>query len=550
MAYTISDWDIETEVLVLGSGAAGLSAAIMAHDCGAKVLVVEKSDAFGGTTACSGGGAWIPNSHLNIESGIEDSKDKAFNYAKLLTKGRASDELIRTYIETAPEMLKYMMDKTPLQVERSSMPDYHPEQPGGHNAKNSRTVIPLLFCRQDLGDSEPLLRKNPTMGIPMTNSEMNEWNAMGTPQKIDFELIAGRMEKGMVGFGEALIGFLYEACMDRGMEMITKTRGVSLVMDNNKVIGLKSVREGKDFFIKAGKGIILATGGFEWDEDLKAAFLPGPVTHPNSVPFNEGDGLKMAMAIGAALGNMSEHWGWSSTRIPGETAMGRTMNRGLLSERTLPHSIIVNKQGKRFCNEAASYNDMAKRLWDFNENTTEFPNLPSWLVFDQVYKDSYALMTVMPGDDAPEWVQRGDTPVELAGKIGVDPAGLVETLRRFNEYAAKGEDPDFQRSVSVYDYLWGDADNKPSPCLGTVEKPPFYAVPVYCGTLGTKGGPKTDVHARVLNVNGEVIDGLYAAGNTMASVCGPAYWGGGATIGPAMVFGYISGRHAARAKSK
>ncbi len=545
MAEKPDTWDMETDVLVVGSGAAGLPAAIMAHDTGAKTLVIEKSDQFGGTTACSGGGMWIPNSHLNLEKGIDDSFEKVFGYAKLLTKGRASDDLIKAYLEAAPEMLKYLADKTPLELERSLMPDYHPEQPGGHNAENSRTVMPLLFCRQDLDESEPLLRRNPTMGIPMKNSEMNEWNAMGTPQKIDFELIASRMEQGMVGFGEALIGFLYRGCLDRGIEMVVNTRGMELVVADGKVIGLKAEQEGKEITISAEKGVILASGGFEWDEDLKAAFLPGPITHPNSVPFNEGDGLKMSMAIGAAIANMPEHWGWSATRIPGEEAMGTELNRGLLSERTLPHSIIVNSQGKRFCNEAASYNDMAKRLWDFNENTTEFPNLPSWLIFDQTYKDSYAMMTVMPGDDAPAWIERGDTPEELAGKINVDPDGLAATLKRFNEYAAKGEDPDFQRGESVYDYLWGDADNKPSPCLGTVEKPPFYAIPVYCGTLGTKGGPKTDVNARVLNINGEVIQGLYAAGNTMASVCGPAYWGGGATIGPAIVFGCIAGRHAA-----
>jgi 3-oxosteroid 1-dehydrogenase len=540
-------WDMETEVLVLGSGAAGLPAAIMAHDCGAKALVVEKSDQFGGTTACSGGGLWVPNSHHNIAKGVSDSKEKAFGYAKLLTKGRAADELIETYLDTAPEMLKYLEDNTPLKVEIGKMPDYHPEQPGGHDGENSRTVLPLLFNRNDLGESEHLLRRNPTMGIPMTNSEMNEWNAMGTPQNIDFELISKRMEEGLVGFGEALIGFLYRGCLDRsGMEFILNTRGRELILDQGRVVGLKAEQDGKDIYIKASKGVILATGGFEWDEELKAAFLPGPVTHPNSVPYNEGDGLRMAMAIGASIANMSEHWGWSSTRIPGEESMGQPLNRGILSERTLPHSIIVNKQGKRFCNEAASYNTMFKRLWDFNENTTEFPNLPAWLIFDQHYKDSYAMLTAMPGEDAPDWIEQASTLEELAKKLGIDPDGLAKHVKSFNELAEKGQDPNFQRGESVYDPLWGDWGHKPSTCLGTVEKPPFYAIPVYCGSLGTKGGPKTNSNGQVLDVFDNVIEGLYAAGNVMASVCGPAYWGGGATIGPAMTFGYICGRYAAK----
>ncbi len=546
MAEKPTKWDVETEVLVVGSGAAGLSAAITAHDNGAKVLVAEKSDQFGGTTACSGGGMWIPNNHLNVEKGVSDSREKALGYAKHLTKGRTSDELIEAYLDTAPQMLKYFAENTPLQVEISAMPDYHPEVPGGHGKDESRTVIPLLFCRGDLGESETNLRRNPTMGIPMTNSEMNEWNAMGTPQNIDFELISTRMEQGMVGFGEALIGFLYQACVDRDMELVVNTRGIELVVDDGSVIGLKAEQNGKEIYIKATKGVILATGGFEWDEELKAAFLPGPVTHPNSVPYNEGDGLKMAMAIGAAIANMSEHWGWSSTRIPGEEAMGKPLNRGILSERTLPHSIIVNQKGTRFCNEAASYNDMFKRLWDFNENTTEFPNLPAWVIFDQHYKDSYAMITAMPGEEAPEWIESSDTLESLAEKLGIDGNGLVSNVKRFNSNAEKGEDPDFQRGESAYDSLWGDWGHTPSHTLGTVEKPPFYAIPIYCGTLGTKGGPKTNTNAQVLNIFGNVIQGLYAAGNVMANVCGPAYWGGGATIGPAMTFGYISGLHAAK----
>ncbi len=539
-------WDMETEVLVLGSGAAGLSAAISAHDNGASVLVAEKSDQFGGTTACSGGGFWVPNSHHNIARGVSDSKEKAFGYAKLLTKGRASDELIMTYIETVPEMLKYFEENTPLQAEVSKMPDYHPEHPGGHDGENSRTLIPSLFCTQDLSENEPNLRRNPIMGIPMTNAEMNEWNAFGTPQNIDFELMAKRMEQGMVGFGEALAGFLYKGCLDRKLKMILNTRGRELVVDEGRVIGLMTEQEGKKIYIKASKGVILATGGFEWDEELKAAFLPGPITHPNTVPFNEGDGLRMAMAIGAAIANMTEHWGWASSKIPGEEAMGKPLSRGILSERTLPHSIIVNRQGKRFCNEAASYNDMFKRLWDFDENTTDFPNLPAWIIMDQHYKDGYAVITAMPGEEVPDWIESGDTLEELAEKLGIDPQGLSSCVKRFNEYAAKGEDPEFHRGESVYDPLWGDWNHEPSQCLGTVEKPPFYAIPIYCGTIGTKGGPKTNSNGQVLNIFGDIIEGLYAAGNVMASVCGPAYWGGGATIGPALTFGYICGRHAAK----
>ncbi|MCP4574694.1 MAG: FAD-binding protein, partial [Deltaproteobacteria bacterium] len=169
----------------------------------------------------------------------------------------------------------------------------------------------------------------------------------------------------------------------------------------------------------------------------------------------------------------------------------------------------VNKQGKRFCNEAASYNTMFKRLWDFNENTTEFPNLPAWLIFDQHYKDSYAMLTAMPGEDAPDWIEQANTLEELAKKLGIDPDGLAKHVKRFNEVAEKGQDPNFQRGESVYDPLWGDWGHKPSTCLGTVEKPPFYAIPVYCGSLGTKGGPKTNSNGQVMDIFNNVIEGLY-----------------------------------------
>jgi len=550
MSYIPERWDSETEVLVIGSGCGGLSAALSAHDSGANVTVIEKSDQIGGTTAIGGGGMWIPNNHHNIEKGVSDSSEKAFGYAKLLTQGRASDELIKTYINTAAEMLKYMEDKVGVRVEISTMPDYHPELPGGHDGENSRTVIPDLFDTKALGENERFLRRNPTNPLAMRNSEMVRWNAMGTPQKIDWPLVEKRISEGIVAFGTSLIGYMYKGCLDRDIEILLNTRAMELVMAEGGVIGIKARKDGQDFFIQATKGVILASGGFEWSEDLKKAFLPGPITHMNTVPHNEGDGLKMAMTIGADLANMTESWGWTSTAVPGEEYCGMPMNRGILSDRTLPHSIMVNKKGKRFVNEAASYNTMFKNLWMCDENTMAFLNLPCWMIVDQQYRDQYVLVTIMPGEETPSWITQADTIQALAEKIGVDPEGLGETVTKWNKYVADGFDPDFHRGLSVYDALWGDSENKPNATMGSIDKTPFYAIPIYCGTLGTKGGPRTNIHAQVMSITGGVIEGLYAAGNVMASVCGPAYWGGGATVGPGMTFGYIAGRHAAQKKSK
>jgi len=547
MADIPKKWDWETDVIVIGSGCGGLSAAISAHDNGARVTVIEKSDLIGGTTAIGGGGMWVPNNHHNIARGVNDSKEKALGYAERLTQGRAADELIETYVDTVPEMLRYMEDKVGLKVEVSTMPDYHPELPGGHDGRTSRTVIPDLFDTKELGDHEKYLRRNPTNPIPMKNSEMVQWNAMGTPQRIDWQLIEKRINEGIVAFGTSLMGYMYKGCLDRGIEPILKTRALKLLLEEERVVGLQARKEdGGDFYIRASKGVILASGGFEWNEDLKKAFLPGPITHPNTVPHNEGDGLKMAMAVGADLANMSECWGWTSTAVPGEQYAGMPMYRGILSDRTLPHSIMVNKNGKRFVNEAASYNTMFKNLWQCDENTMAFLNLPCWMILDQQYRDQYVLVTIMPGEETQPWVFQADTLEGLAEKTGIDPKGLLETVKAWNQFVSDGFDPDFHRGLSCYDALWGDPENKPNATMGDIKKPPFYAIPIYCGTLGTKGGPRTNSNAQVMSVSGKVIEGLYAAGNVMASVCGPAYWGGGATVGPGMTFGYIAGRHAAQ----
>ncbi len=538
-------WDMETEVLVVGSGAAGLAAAILAHDNGAKVTLIERTDKVGGTTAVSGGGIWIPDNHLMKEKGISDSKEDAFNYCKHLSGGKTTDELIKHYLDTGPDVVKYLLDHTPLQFEVTEMPDYHPELEGAHKGDESRTLGPLLFDTNELGEGKPNLRVAPTMSMPMTFAESRDWKPTCTPEKVPWELIGERIEKGITCWGGGLAGPLFKAILDRDINPVLNTRALKLVFGEGSVIGLLAQQDGKDVYIRASKGIILASGGFEWNEELKAAFMPGMISHPCSPPINEGDGLKMAISAGAALGNMCEHWGWVSAIIPGEESEGIQLNRGIIYERAMPHCIIVNSKGKRFVNEAAAYNDMFKPFWAMDENTVDFANLPAWCIFDQQYKDLYPFLTAMPREDVPEWIVQADSLNELAEKIGVDTDGLKETVEKFNTFAKKGEDRDFARGKSQYDAYWADDRNKPVGTLGTIEKPKFYACEMLCGSLGTKGGPKTDINAQVMDVYGEPVSGLYAAGNVMASVAGGSYYGGGATLGPALVFGYLAGKHAA-----
>ncbi len=314
-------------------------------------------------------------------------------------------------------------------------------------------------------------------------------------------------------------------------------------MRNGAVGGLVVERNAQRFDI-AANAVVLASGGYEWNSELCARFLPGPLTHPTSPPGNEGDGLLMAMEVGADLANMNEAWWYPAAAIPGETYDGQQLARFIAVERTAPHSIIVNRFGHRFVNEAANYNDMQKAFFAFDANEGAPRNLPSWVIFDHQFRSKYSVVTARPGTPDPAWLAVNDTLDGLATAVGIDPAGLGETVQRWNGMVAAGRDRDFGRGDSFYDRFHGDPTTT-HPNLGTIERGPFYALPVHLGTVGTSGGPRIDSDGRVQHVRDRPIPGLYGAGNAIASPAGPAYYGGGTTIGMALVWGHIAGAHAA-----
>lgn len=540
MASVARKWDLEADVVVVGSGGSGLTAAILAHDQGAQVVVLERSGFVGGTTAVSGGALWVPLNHHLAEAGLQDSREEAVTYCKLLTAGRAPDELVEAFVDTGHKMVRYLEERTPVRFKLWMMPDYHPEKKGAK--MGGRSIEPEVFNTRELGEWAAKLRPAPIYFLPLSLQElMFQYQAHLKPQNIPAELIAQRMEEGMVGCGNALVGRLLKGCLDRGIRILLETRGRELVREGGRVVGLWAERQGGGLLVRARGGVILASGGFEWNDELKARFLPGPVSHPNSPPSNEGDGLIMAAEVGAALGNMSEVWGSPAAAVPQEEYEGRQLNRLVVPERMCPHTIMVNRRGQRFANEGASYNDLGKVFNDFDPVAFEYRNQPAWAIFDSQYRERYPVVTVMPGDPDPEWLARDETLEGLARRVGIDPQGLVETVQRWNGFVREGRDPDFERHQFPVDF------EAPHPSLGTIERPPFYALPVYQGTLGTKGGPVTNARGEVLNVRGEVIPGLYAAGNVMASVSGPGYYGGGGTIALGMTWGYICGINAARA---
>ena len=534
-------WHSETDVLVVGSGGAALVAAITAHDHGARVRVVERSDLIGGTTAVSGGGMWIPLHHHVRQAG-SDSREAVLDYIRATSLGgRSDDTRLVNFLDNAASVLKYLEDKTPLRTEEFLMPDYRQEQPGSKAL--GRCVEVSLWDPSVLGSWQSRIRPGHVFAAPALVGEFTKWSALLRPENARMDLINERLEKGLVATGNGMVGMLLRGCLDRGISVEVETRVTELIRDEGRLTGVYAERDGKPVQLGAS-AVVLACGGFEWNRQLKSAFLPSPVDHPNSPPFNEGDALLMAMQVGADLDNMTETWGFPSMVVPNETYEGRPLSRLCFAERHAPHSMIVNRRGQRFVNESSNYNDMPKAFQTFSPTDFDYPNIPAWAIVDSRYRENYTLATITPGAPDPDWLDRDMTLAGLAAQVGIDPEGLVNGVGRFNELCEKGRDTDFGRGESAYDQFMGDKTT-PHLTLGAIEKPPFYAIPIYPGTMGTKGGPRINADGQIIDVRGSTIPGLYGAGNSVAAMSGPGNWGGGGTLGPAVVDGWMAGRHAA-----
>ena len=533
---------VECDVVVLGTGVAGLTAALAAAHSGASVKVFEKSPFVGGTSAMSGGIIWMPNNHLQEFAGVEDSRQKALAYLDALSLGQIDSDMASTFVDKGPEMLQWIEEVTPCSFHIiENYPDYHPEHPGGL-PNGGRSLDNALFALPELGDWGKLLR-NHERGNPVMLTETPLGGATSSPSR---ETLEGRVTKGEIGMGLALVAALLKALLDLGIEPETQSQAIKLLSSDDGVIGVTVNCKGEGIDVFANNGVIIATGGFEWNSELVRTFLKGPMTAPAGNPDNTGDGLQMAMAVGAKLGNMRNAWWVPVVRVPGEELFGHPSVRLILLERTRPYSFMVNKYGSRFTNEAGNYNAMGGAFHAFDPQKFEYPNEPCWLIFDHQHKLKYEVAGCPAGENIPDWIFSDKSIEGLAKKIEVDGDTLRRTLDRFNTYAAIGQDPDFHRGESAYDTFNGDQTLEGvQATLKPLENAPFYAVRLESGALGTNGGPKTDVTGRVLSLSGGVIPGLYAAGNAMAAPTGMVYGGAGGTLGPAMTFGYIAGGAAA-----
>jgi 3-oxosteroid 1-dehydrogenase len=545
------EFEHTTNVVVVGSGAAGLTAAVAARDAGCEVIVLESMDKVGGSSAKSGGGFWIPNNPYMKAAGVDDSYEAALIYLNevIPEKGPASSkELREAYVKHAPELVTWLEGLGFKAIYARGYPDYYPECPGG--CAEGRCVEGDLFDPRSLG--EQWKDRVQTVPVPMHTYEVNmlslamrTWSGFFTVVDIIGRrtILWRLLGKQRVSMGGSLIGQLLKILLDRSVPVWLETPLVSLITDGDAVVGVIAEKGGKNIRIRATHGVILAAGGFEHNDAMRQQYQQHPISTEwtSGASGNKGGGIQAGIAVGAAVEMMDDAW-WMPTLLPKSGPMP------VIFERSLPYSMIVDSSGQRFMNESQSYVACGQQQYKRNKIV---PAIPAYLILDSRHRKYYMLaMNMMPRITPKSaykegFITKANSLPELARKMGIDEAGLVATAKRFSQFAKNGRDEDFGRGESAYDHFYSDPRVKPNPNLGPIEKAPFYALKIWPGDLGTMGGLLIDEHARVLRKDGSIIRGLYAAGNNTASVMGRTYPGPGSTIGPAMVFGMIGGRHAA-----
>ncbi len=545
-----------------------MTAALTAKSAGLDVLLVEKADVFGGTTALSGGGIWAPGAQALLRDGYRGTAEEVRTYLKEITQGLVSDERIAAYVENTPRMLDFLesLGGEMVFVWKPGYPDYYPDLPGGSHL--GRTVnVPPIDLRRLGADRDKLIKPLALApkGIWLGPKELHDfyrirqsWKGKAVLLRLLWRMLRARVTgEEIVAIGQSLSARLFLTLRRYGVDLWLSSPMRALISDGNgTVTGVEIERDGRTRRVRSRAGVILASGGFDHDLDLRKSHEP-VIDNDWSMgnACATGDGIKAGQKIGAAVDLMDEAWWFPAIAWPD----GRI--QFMLNERMIPGQFIVNGLGKRFVNEAAPYTDFVHAMIAGQRGSV--PHIPSWLIIDSRSWRRYVFAGHLPlpripgapvptGGRVPQaWIDSGvvkaaDNWAGLARETGVPPEELQRTAARFNSFARDHRDLDFHRGESAYDNYYGDS-TLPNPNLAVVDKPPYYAFRIIPGDLGTNGGLVTDEHARVLREDGSVVGGLYATGNTAASVMGRSYAGAGATIGPSMTFGYVAARHMADA---
>jgi 3-oxosteroid 1-dehydrogenase len=561
--------DLTVDVLVVGSGNGALTAALCARELGVRdVLVIEKSSLYGGTSATSGGGIWIPCSRYARAAGAADSYEEALEYVRAATpSGAVPAELQETYLREGPKMLDFLHERTRVRYESlAHYPDYWSQLPGARHGHRSLEPAPL--ARSVLGADAQQLRDTHHMmwmfdRIAMTQvdaqvlmAQLPGWKALAGRRLWDYlrdlPWVLTHKRSRRIACGCAGIARLRWSMQDRGMPLWLETAMTELVADDaGRVDGARITRQGTTCTIRTRRAVVLAAGGFEHNQQMREHYLPQPTDQRWSAAAgtNTGDAHRAALALGAATRLMDGGWWCSSMRAPDDP-----VPRLAIMDKSYPGNIVVTRRGRRIANESQNY--YAYQLEFYRRHTAEDPQAPSWMIFDARSRRMYFNGPLWPTRYLPDWrlprayftsgfLSRAGSIRELAERAGIDAEGLAQTVSAMNEYARTGKDLEFGRGDSEYDRYYADPRIKPNPCLAPIVEPPFYAMRIDPGDFGTHGGLATNTDAQVLHTDGTPIPGLYAVGNCAAAIL-PTYPGPGSTLGPAMTFAWQAAKHFAK----
>lgn len=555
------------DVVVVGSGSAGAMAALRSADLGMKVLIVEKAHKFGGTSATSGGVMWIPNHQLNGggDAAEADSRESALEYLDSVIGVEVDRERLEAFVDQAPKMLHYLKG-TGVDVMAAAWPDYFPDKPG---ARADRSIIVPTFDGRELGDDRYALMREQYNRFKLFgrySMDLTETFALMMQSK-GWRSVAAKMigrywkdrstrkvshRDRRFTQGAALMGATYKQVFARGVELRLETKLEEVLTDEaGRVTGVELSNFGRRYTVTANHGVVLTAGGYEWNQELRDRFYPVPgLTRHSSTPEdgNRGEALIAAEKIGASTAHTEQGWWIPTMTLPMPKASNFHEIHQAAFDVGRPWSVVVNRKGVRFVDEACGYDQFGQAM--VRDHLATGANMPCWLIFDSKFRKKFSAGGLMPTVHTPEskvpadwwdhYVFRADSIDALCRKVHLPVDAVKQTVANMNEYAKTGIDPEFGRGMNPYDQMFGDPTSTPNPNIGPIDTGPFYAVPINNGDLGTKGGLRCDARARVLDGSGAPIPGLYSAGNNSATPFGDTYPGAGATIGPAMTFGYIA----------
>ena len=545
--------------VVVGNGAGSMSSALVMRQAGKSVLILEKSPFAGGTTAKSGGVMWIPNNRFMRDAGEKDSAEAAIAYLDACAATDSGDapgtshERRLAYVQRSPRMIDFLVGQG-VKLERATdfWPDYYDQLPGG--CKTTRCVVAQLFDTNALGEWQNKLRPgflpvpaklDEAMKLPYyRKSWLGRWMFLKVAARTVWTRLTG---KKVVSAGAALQGRMLHAALKAGADIRLESPVSELVVEEGRVTGVVTVKDGKPWRVGARLGVLVNAGGFARNQAMRDKYMPG--TRADWSQTSEGDMGEMHVEmerIGGVLAQMDQMVGYQCTLVPGWEKMFPVPPAQSLTGK--PHAILVDQSGVRYMSEGGSYELFCETMLRRNRTV---PAIPSWAIFDSDYIEQYMLAGTMPGGSKPkpwteqDYLKQADSIEELAKRIRVDPAALKASVDRWNGFVEKGVDEDFHRGERAYDDWLGDPYHGPNKALGKIARAPFYAVNVVPGDVSTYGGAVIDVEGRVVKADGSPIEGLYAAGVSTASVMGNVYPGAGASIGPSLTFGYIAAKHAA-----